>query len=337
MKVSAIIFQAFFFLIIWIAPFLSAAKMIAGDISDRITSGLTCEFTINIYQTTTDIDSTISVNVDGGNSTLTLTSITYEGIVCNVNVSKTTWVFTHTFPGNGTYSVFAFGSVRLDSIVNMSNSAAENFTLQATLTIDPFIGSNQSPVILNVPIDDANLGGPLIYNVSGFDVDGDSISYQAIPTLGTGGMPVSGYSFPPASNSFSIDSVTGDINWDSPLSGGFFSIGVLIKEWRSGQMISSTIRDMLIGICQPNSISEFHNENDGIKLFPNPALDVLTIETLLNENKSLVVYNLFGNKMVHEDFSAQKHFLDISNLAKGIYIIEIKSANTSTKRPIVKI
>jgi gliding motility-associated-like protein len=60
------------------------------------------------------------------------------------------------------------------------------------------------------------------------------------------GKKIPGYTFPTYSNSMSINALTGDFYWDSPLLQGEYNIAILIQEYRSGVMISEMVRDMQI-------------------------------------------------------------------------------------------
>jgi gliding motility-associated-like protein len=53
--------------------------------------------------------------------------------------------------------------------------------------------------------------------------------------------------------SFSLNSATGDLIWDSPKQQGEFNIAILIEEWRNGIRIGSVLRDMQIIIVACNN------------------------------------------------------------------------------------
>ena len=301
-----------------------AGKMIAGEISYGNISGLTYEFTITIYQLSTNPDTTIEVDVGGGSSTATLTNDTSVGTLCSLNVIKSTCLLTHTYAGNGIYNIYVFASNRIADIVNIPNSINVNFSLKSTIVISSFLGGNTSPVFNSPLIDIANLDTPYIYNPSAYDVNGDSLSYQAVPPLGAGGNPILGYTFPLASNSFSIDSVTGNMLWDNPNYSGYYSVGFQITEWRQGQIIGTTLRDMLLAVCQPNAITEYQNEKDKVKLFPNPATNTFTITNLSSNAISLLqIINPIGEVVYAEKVYGKKEYLIDANFAKGIYFVRV--------------
>jgi hypothetical protein len=316
-----------------------AGTMLAGEITYQNISTLTYQFTVNIFQLTANLDSNIVISTgDGiGNTALTISNNSSAGTLCGKNVSKSTFTFTHTYSSFGTYNIYVFASSRIDSIVNMTNSVATNLTLSAHLIISPFVGNNNSPVFNYVPIENANLSTLFISNIGAIDIDGDSLSYQLVTPLGDSGTLVAGYTLPQASNSFSMDSITGDIVWDSPLYVGYYSIGVLVTEWRGGQIIGNYNRDMLIAICQPTTITELQKENTLLNIFPNPVSGNLIIVTFYSsENKSLTLFNSLGERILKENFQEQKHLLNVSSLASGIYLIEVKTENSIITKRIVK-
>jgi hypothetical protein len=78
--------------------------------------------------------------------------------------------------------------------------------------------------LLNPPIDNACLNYPFIHNPGAYDIDGDSLSYRLISCKGEKGLDIPGYTFPQASNSFSMNPVTGDLLWDSPVQQGEYNV-----------------------------------------------------------------------------------------------------------------
>jgi len=74
------------------------------------------------------------------------------------------------------------------------------------------------------------------------------LSFRFINCRGAGGLDIPGFRLPSASNSITLDAVTGDLIWDSPETIGDFNIAILIEEFRNGVRIGSVMRDMQISI-----------------------------------------------------------------------------------------
>jgi gliding motility-associated-like protein len=154
----------------------------------------------------------------------------------------------HNYPGPGVYRLWLEDPNRNYGIVNIPNSVNVPFYLESWLYINPFLGGNSSPVLLNPPIDNACLGQVFIHNPWAYDAEGDSLSYRLDTCMGMGGLDIPGFFQPPASNSLTVDPYTGDFIWDSPTLNGEFNVAILIEEWRHGIKIGSVLRDLQITV-----------------------------------------------------------------------------------------
>ncbi len=171
----------------------------------------------------------------------------FVAIDINVNEYKS----IHTFPGPGVYTVSLEDPNRNADVVNLPNSVNVPFYIESQIIINPFLGENTSPVLLNPPIEEACKNAVFQHNPSAFDADGDSLVYSLIEAKGLGGENVPGYTFP---NGVSIDQKTGTLTWDKPTSNGEFNFAILIEEYRNGFLVGSMIRDMQVTVndCDNN-------------------------------------------------------------------------------------
>lgn len=71
--------------------------------------------------------------------------------------------------------------------------------------------------------------------------------------------------------------------------------------------------------------------NSDIRLFPNPATDVLNISGL-TETSKVSVFNLLGQKVLTSDSNA----INVSSLSNGMYIVNIEDENASKTLRFVK-
>lgn len=183
------------------------------------------------------------------------------------------YVWTHTYPGPGTYQILAEDPNRNEGVDNIKNSVGVIFAVKTTLKIDPIIGFNNTPVLLNPPYDKAFKGVPFIHNPSAYDPDGDSISYKLTYCLGEDGKELTNvFTYPEASKSLTINPITGDLIWDSPVSVGIFNIAIAIEEWREGVKIGQIIRDMQVEV--------FNTDNNPPDIKPIPDICVMAGETV---------------------------------------------------------
>jgi gliding motility-associated-like protein len=192
---------------------------------------------------------------DGTSSTLPRASFQDNFGGAGSDIRKNTYVGFHTYPGPSVYTMYFEDPNRNGGVVNIPNSINVPFYVESQLIISAALGFNNSPVLLQPPIDDGTIGVTFIHNANAYDPDGDSLSYHLIFCKGAEGLPIPGYAYPAASNSFDLDAITGDLVWDSPVGCGEFNVAFLIREWRRGVNIGYVERDMQINILcnNPNS------------------------------------------------------------------------------------
>ncbi|MBU2650248.1 MAG: gliding motility-associated C-terminal domain-containing protein, partial [Bacteroidetes bacterium] len=154
----------------------------------------------------------------------------------------------HTYSSPGTYTIWLEDPNRNAGIQNIPNSVNIPLYIDTEILINPFLGYNSSPVLLNPPIDNGCVGQLYVHNPGAYDADGDSLSYRFITCRGGGGLPIPGYTLPPATDSIVINPITGDVFWDAPTKQGEFNLAILVEEWRNGVKIGSVTRDMQINI-----------------------------------------------------------------------------------------
>jgi len=229
-----------------------ATHMRAGEISYRWISGLKYEITILTYTYTPSLADRPDYEISWGDGTTSVIP-RIEKINLPNDISRNRYIGEHTFPGPDNYLISLEDPNRNGGVLNIPNSINVPFYVQTLLVINPFLGPNNSPVLLNPPIDNGCVNYPFIHNPGAYDVDGDSISYKLINCKGESGLDIPGYTFPATSNSFSIDPITGDLVWDSPLYEGEYNVAILIQEWRFGQLIGTMTRDMQIEIASCNN------------------------------------------------------------------------------------
>lgn len=224
----------------------------AGEITYRHISGLTYEFTLITYTYTPSPADRPEIEIFWGDETSDIVERN-EKSSFGTDITLNKYVARHTFPASGQYSVTFEDPNRNSGVVNIPNSVNIPFFLETIITINPFLGDNNSLQLLNPPIDNGCTNVPFYHNPGAYDPDGDSLSYKLIPCRGYDGVNVPGYSYPAASNVINIDPITGNLTWDSPMMTGEYNIAILIEEWRYGILIGSVVRDMQIQIAACNN------------------------------------------------------------------------------------
>jgi gliding motility-associated-like protein len=189
------------------------------------------------------------------------------GVFVRPSIKRNYYRANFTFRGPGLYEIRYYDIARINNVSNMSNSGGTAFYVGTLLNNNPFIGQNNSPVLLNDPLDDACLFRTWTHNPGAYDPDGDSLSFDLIPNRQyeppTFPEPVNvaNYQFPGNfGGAFTIDATTGLVTWDAAEQVGVYNICIRVTEWRNGQNIGYLLRDMAIFVkpCQndpPNIIA----------------------------------------------------------------------------------
>ena len=77
----------------------------------------------------------------------------------------------------------------------------------------------------------------------------------------------------------------------------------------------------LVDMDAPSGIREFNNFH--FDIYPNPARDYIHIATELKGTKTLSVFNMVGQEILHKEMSDFQGKLNVSGLETGMYMIRI--------------
>ncbi|MBK7856239.1 MAG: gliding motility-associated C-terminal domain-containing protein [Bacteroidetes bacterium] len=255
--------QALFFLCIALGLLFQFSDSLAthnraGEITYRQLGPLTYEATIVTYTETTSPADRPKLELRWGDNTSdTLNRI--SKVTVGPNISRNLYIGTHTYPGPGFYKMSLEDPNRNAGVVNIPGSVNVPFYIETQLVLQPQLGYNNSPILLEPPIDNGALNQIFIHNPNAYDPDGDSLSYELIICKGFNGANIPGYIYPPAANSFSLNSTSGDLIWDFPQFIGEYNVAFLIREWRNGFNIGFVERDMQITILPSTNLAPFIN------------------------------------------------------------------------------
>ncbi len=248
MKKVLLVFAAFFLVV----NFSFATHQRAAEITYRHIEGLTFEFTITMFTRSSSFadDQRFTMPIYWGDETGDeLPRITYlDPIPGLFDISLMVYKGLHTFPAPGTYTISVEDPNRNNGVINIPNSVNVPMYIETSLTINPFLGYNNSVQLLNPPIDQGCVNKKFIHNPGAYDIDGDSLSYHLVVCKGGGGFDIPGYTYPKTSDIFRIDSLSGDLLWEDPVLQGEYNVAFVIEEWRHGFKIGSVRRDMQIEI-----------------------------------------------------------------------------------------
>ncbi len=160
----------------------------------------------------------------------------------------------HKFPGAGRYEISMEDPNRNEGVQNIPGSLYIRFAVKTILIINPNLGENNTPIMLNPPIDKAAINRVFIHNPNAYDPDGDSISFKMAVCLGDDAKPIEDFTLPKAAISITVDSISGDLIWNYPDALGIYNVAVEIEEWRHGVKIGSIIRDMQIEVVETDNL-----------------------------------------------------------------------------------
>lgn len=206
------------------------------------------------------------------------------------DIRKNVYVGTHTYAVFGTYVVSFEDPNRNDNVSNIDNSVNIPFYVQSTIIINPFIGENNSPDLLQPPIDIGCVNRIFLHNPTAFDIDGDRLTYKLVNSKAANGVDIPEIydaNFAPGVDLITIDTATGELKWDTPLLAGQYNMAIEISEWRLDTntndyvLIGKVTRDMQVDILNCNNDPPEIEEIDEICVtagdtirFPIAATDI---------------------------------------------------------------
>ena len=274
--------RIFFILLLFAITFPAlATHNRAGEITYKCLGGYKYEITVTTYTKVSspadrcdltvyfgDGDSAVAPRVNGSTGQR-CTLPEHDGVdIVPGQIRKNVYVTTHIYPGPGQYRITMYDPNRNSGIVNIPNSVNTPFYLNSWLMINPLLGAcNNSPVLLNPPIDNGCLYKCFYHNPAAYDPDGDSLAYSLDTCLGYGGLPVPGYTipYPGVGGQIYVNSLTGDFIWCTPQPAGppytsfpqEYNFAIYIKEYRKlnnqWYLIGYVERDLQVDIDNCNN------------------------------------------------------------------------------------
>ena len=205
-----------------------------------------CELTVQFG----DGDSAVAPRTNGLNVNC---PATHDGVMITASTRYNIYETDHDYAGPGNFIITMEDQNRNGGICNIPDSENQSFFLRSELVISPFLGHNNSPELLNPPIDQACVGVCFEHNPGAYDSDGDSL-YYSLSTCYAFGAPIPGWTYPPNMNPTSINPNTGDFAWCSPPMICEYNVAILIQEYRLVHgthiryYIGSVLRDMQIDV-----------------------------------------------------------------------------------------
>ena len=249
--VLAVLLTVFAFTQSW-ATHLRAGEIVATRVN---CNSLTFIITITVYTNTKNTTVLFGGDQDilnFGDGVTMLVPETANTIRTDLNsdgsVATASFTVTHTYSGIGTYTISYKEPNRNEGVLNMDASVNTTFYLETVVSLDPFLGCNNTPRLLVPPIDLACSGVTFTHNPGAYDPDSDSLSFALVIPYSDRNTEVINYKDPndpkfytnyntgneagTGKPTFSIDPRDGTITWDAPGLVGEYNIAFHIIEWR---------------------------------------------------------------------------------------------------------
>lgn len=229
-----------------------ASHIRGGYITAKRISGYRYGFVLTIFR---DIGSDVRNEINDIHPDINSTAVVSSAVssVTAIPGKRTEiWVYNYeyTYTSPGIYTAYHYQLNRNANVLNMTNSDQTTFYVETKVIIDPFLAADQTPVITKAAIDEAVVGSVYRYNPGAYDPNGDSLSYEHVPSrqfiTGTNVSAVVNNYQNPAVRSGGRDSsnlegrpatmilnpVTGDLVWNVPRIVGQFNTAIKIVQWR---------------------------------------------------------------------------------------------------------
>jgi len=268
---------------------LGATHNRAGEITYAQVSDLTYEVTITTFTYTLSLADRPRLDIDWGDNTISTAERDPYKIEKLPNYyQKNVYVIRHTYPGPGIYRLVVQDPNRNLGVKNIPNSVNVVFSISTTLIVNPAMGRNSAPVLLNPPYDKAAKGYVFVHNPAAYDPDGDSLSYKLSVCTRDDGKAIENYTLPKASHSFRVDSISGDLIWDTPVDTGKYNVAIEIQEWRNGKKIGIVVRDMQIEVYETNNKPPVNSLLKDMCVEVGDAVNLIVSATDANNDKVLL-------------------------------------------------
>lgn len=164
--------------------------------------------------------------------------------------------------------------------------------------------------------------GDSLYKYAGSTQLGGLLSYREVFTPTGGAKSVLKYAGDPTKTGGSIKHNTTD-NWK--IAYWAFSFGALNKTDGYRSNILKTTIDWFDGVAL--SIENENEKNSHLTIFPNPATGIITVQPNNNMiNNTINIIDAMGKLVTTSDLSTNNN-IDISNLSKGLYFVQLINNN----------
>ncbi|MFP9098893.1 PQQ-dependent sugar dehydrogenase [Flavobacterium sp. RHBU_24] len=134
------------------------------------------------------------------------------------------------------------------------------------------------------------------------------------------------------SNRIGITDTSAEITWTAPFSGSNFST---FGEDMDGELyVAARSQGKIYKIIETTAATVSFSGNN-VRLYPNPAKNVLNIEATAPLPFTVKIYDISGKQLVQQDITTAQSAINISRLSAGVYIAELRSGTETMIRKLV--
>ncbi|TAH27132.1 MAG: T9SS C-terminal target domain-containing protein [Cytophagales bacterium] len=92
-----------------------------------------------------------------------------------------------------------------------------------------------------------------------------------------------------------------------------------------------------IEVFQNNSITDIENSfnQHGVKVYPNPAKNLINIDLANNNFSQIILLDVTGREVFTNKVTSQTEKIDLSDLKKGLYILQLNGNSSNYRQTIV--
>jgi hypothetical protein len=237
---------------------------------------------------------------------------------------------------NGTTAISHPGSPNVGNLAGNSSSVSDNVFYSFLPGSQPGFDLAGVRLIMNDTIAPPN---------SAFDIYGAfinlgfaSVSNVELNYSINGGAPVTSNVSGLSIASFATSNILHPTKW-TPTSTGVYSIQMWVSKI-NGSVDADLSNDYInFDVTVLNSIGIQENEVDGLKIYPNPAKDFITVEIDdYNSQVQVEVLNLLGQVVLTQSIDSElSNRINTSNLDAAVYLVKVSSnGKTSTRKVTIQ-
>ena len=103
-----------------------------------------------------------------------------------------------------------------------------------------------------------------------------------------------------------------------------------------GDTLNRMVSTQVNSLCTILSVPTKDKEEMSVLIYPNPVTSILTVSTEGEKIKELSVINVIGEILLKEEVNGKERNVDISTLAKGMYLLQVQTEKGVSIKKLIK-